>query len=89
VNTGLIVAHPDRGLVLVGIRSEENSDPDNYVGVWSVNDNGDVPARWRIGGPNSTLRQVRGIALDVKNKNVIVSDKYLNAVFTFNFPEIF
>jgi len=89
VNTGLIVAHPGRGLILVGIRSEEKSHPDNYVGVWSVNDNGAVPARWKIGGPNSTLRQVRGIALDVKNKNVIVSDKYLNAVFTFNFPEIF
>jgi hypothetical protein len=31
----------------------------------------------------------RGIALDVKNKNMLVSDKRLNAVLTFHFPEMF
>ena len=33
--------------------------------------------------------QHRGIAIDVKNKNVMVSDKTLNAVLTFNVPEAF
>jgi hypothetical protein len=32
---------------------------------------------------------VRGVALDVKDKSIIVSDKRLNAVMTFYFPEIF
>ena len=27
-----------------------------YVGVWSIHDNGDVPPRWKIGGPKSTLK---------------------------------
>ena len=31
----------------------------------------------------------RGIALDPKNKNLIVSDKRLNAVLTYYFPEMF
>ena len=60
--------------------------PDDFVGVWSINDDGDVQPRWTIGGPNLYLKDARGIAIDVKNKNVMVSDKTLNAVLTFNVP---
>ena len=35
------------------------------------------------------LKQPRGVDLDLKNKTVIVSDKFLNAVMTYYFPEIF
>jgi len=35
------------------------------------------------------LRMVRGVNLDPKNKSVIVTDKRLNAVLTFYFPEMF
>ena len=63
--------------------------PDDFVGVWSINDDGDVQPRWTIGGPNLYLKDARGIAIDVKNKNVMVSDKTLNAVLTFNVPEAF
>lgn len=35
------------------------------------------------------LRQPRGLTLDPKNKTVIVSDKYLNGVLTYSFPELF
>ena len=87
--TGLITVYPPREFILVGVPSSERSSPNNFVGVWSEHDNGDVPPRWTIGGPNAILRQVRGIALDPKNKNVIVSDKYVNAVLTYHFPEIF
>ncbi len=59
------------------------------VSVWSVNDPGDVPPRWRIGGPNGVLRMPRGVTLDPKNQTLIVGDKRLNAVLTFSFPEIF
>ena len=40
-------------------------------------------------GPNGRLVQIRGVALDPKNKSVIVSDKRLNALLTYSFPEIF
>jgi hypothetical protein len=86
---GLMAVYPPRQLILVGVPSGENTSPNNFVGVWSELDNGDVPPRWMIGGPNSVLRQVRGVTLDPKNKSVIVSDKYINAVLTFSFPEIF
>ena len=42
-----------------------------------------------IGGPNLLLKDGRGIALDPKNKDVIVSDKTLNAVLRFHVPEAF
>ena len=45
--------------------------------------------RLTIGGPNLILKDARGIALDVKNQNVMVSDKTLNAVLTFHVPEAF
>ncbi len=67
-----------------------NIEPKNvFVGVWSVNDNGDVPPRWKIGGPKSTLKKPRGVALDPKNKALIIADMRLNAVLTYYFPEIF
>jgi len=62
---------------------------DDYVGVWSVFDDGNVPARLTIGGPNLLLKDGRGIAIDAKNKDVIVSDKTLNAVLRFRVQEAF
>ncbi len=62
---------------------------DDYVAVWSVFDDGPVAPRLTIGGPNLLLKDARGIAVDAKNKDVIVSDKTLNAVLTFYVPEAF
>lgn len=68
---------------------EQLASDRSYVGVWSIDDNGDVPPQWTIGGPKGMLRQPRGLTLDPKNKTVIVSDKYLNGVLTYSFPEVF
>jgi len=62
---------------------------DDYVGVWSVYDDGDAPPRFTIGGPDLLLKDARGIAIDVENEYVMVSDKTLNAVYTFHVPEAF
>jgi hypothetical protein len=79
---GLIVAtQPGAG----GEQEPENT----FVGIWSVNDNGDVPPRWKLGGPKSQLKKPRGVALNVKHKEIIVADMRLNSVFTYYFPEIF
>ncbi len=70
--------------------SYANAEPEGvFVGVWSINDNGDVPPRWKIGGPKSLLKKPRGIALNPKNKELIVADMRLNSVLTYYFPEIF
>ncbi|MCH7979514.1 MAG: hypothetical protein IH935_11140 [Acidobacteria bacterium] len=60
-----------------------------FIGVWSIHDNGDVPPRWKIGGPKSGMKKPRGVALNPKHKEIIVADMALNSVLTFYFPEIF
>ena len=93
----LLTSNPANGMIFAAVRAGQNSDEniqgrfalDDYVGVWSFFDDGDVPARFTIGGPNLLLKDARGIAIDPKNKNVMVSDKTLNAVLTFHVPEAF
>ena len=87
--TGLITVYPPTKTILVGLPSNEKASPNNFVGVWKETDDGDVPPRWMIGGPNQALLQVRGITVVPKEKEVVVSDKYVNAVLTYYFPEIF
>jgi len=78
-------------IVIAQITDGGISEPEGtFVGVWSTNDNGDVPLRWKIEGKASNvMKKPRGVALDPKHKEVIVSDMRLNAVLTFYFPEIF
>ena len=90
---GPIAVYPPKDEIIISVEGTgpyaELSSDEAYVGVWSINDNGDVPPKWTIGGPKGILRMPRGIALDVKNGNMLVSDKRLNAVLTFHFPELF
>ena len=60
-----------------------------FVGIWSIHESGDVPPRWRIGGPKSRLKKPRGVALDPEHQEVIVAAMRLNAVLPFDFPAIF
>jgi hypothetical protein len=76
--------YPPAGWILVAQASRQQ-----FIGVWSIHDNGDVPPRWTIGGPNGALVEVRGVALDPENRAVIASDKKLNAIMTFQVPELF
>ncbi|MSV35157.1 MAG: hypothetical protein EXQ47_06095 [Bryobacterales bacterium] len=86
---GLLTSHPDSGMIFGAVRPGGRYEKEDYVGVWSVFDNGDVPPRWAVGGPGGLLSDTRGVAIDVKNKSVIVSDKTVNGVMTFYVPEIF
>jgi hypothetical protein len=90
---GPFAVYPAKGEIIVSVRgpgpNAELSSDEAFVGIWSINDNGDVPPQWTMGGPKGVLRMPRGIALDVKNQNILVSDKRLNAVLTFHFPELF
>jgi len=59
------------------------------VCVWSVDDTGNTPPRWKI--PVQQLAGVTpsGIALDPAHKEVIVTSGNRNRVLTFYWPEIF
>ena len=68
----------------------EEQEPEGvFVGVWSINDRGDAPPRWFIGGAKSQIKKPRGVALNPKEKELIVADMRLNKVLTYYFPEIF
>ena len=84
-----MTVYPPRGLIFAAVRGTTDSDDKSHVAVWSIEDSGNVPPRWTIGGPKGALRQPRGVTIDPKNKTLIVSDKYLNSVLTYYFPEAF
>jgi hypothetical protein len=81
--------HPPTGMILVSAPGGGLASDRSFVGVWSINDNGNVPPRWTVGGPFGALRNPRGVAVDAAHKTMMVSDKYLNGVLTFSFPQMF
>jgi hypothetical protein len=69
-----------------------------FIGVWSIEDNGDVPPRWKIPVQQLTGYTASGIALDPAHEEVLLScagqrarprDGIANAVLTFSWPEIY
>jgi hypothetical protein len=64
-------------------------DRSSYIGVWNINDDGDVPPRWTIGGPGGAFVDLYGVTIDPKHKEVIATDGWQESVMTFSFPEIF
>lgn len=88
---GPFAVYPPREEIIVPIRGLNgvlSSDAD-FVGVWSMKDNGDVPPRWTIGGPHGALQHVHGVAVNPKHKEIIIADKRSNSVLTYYFPEMF
>ncbi len=88
---GPFAVYPEKQLILATNRPTGGTlaGPESYLGVWSyANGGSDVPL-YRIGGPNGIFEMPRGVIYDVKNKTIIASDKRLNAVLTFSFPELF
>jgi hypothetical protein len=86
---GLLTTNPESGMIFGAVRPGGRYAKEDYVGVWSVFDEGDAAPRWTIGGPNGLLSDARGVAVDPKSKTVMVSDKTLNALLTFQVPEVF
>jgi len=92
----------DRGLIFATIKNNfENYnvndprpspwDPDRtgFIGVWSIDDNGDVPPRGVIKGPATGLVWPAGVAFNPKLHEIYAIDSVSNALFTFKMPEFF
>ena len=95
-NTGIIRINqlqivPGKGWIVAAMPgfTDVQTPEGAFVGVWSIHDDGDVPPRWKLSGPISVMIKPRGVALDPKNKALLVADMRLNSVMTFYFPEIF
>jgi hypothetical protein len=84
-----IKLYPPTGAIVANINAAGGEDAAEgaFTGVWNIEDRGDVPPRWTMG--QGTLRQIRGLALNAREKTVLISDKYLNAVLTYSVPEMF
>ncbi len=83
--------YPDRGWIVASqfLFGDEQKPGTYFVGIWSINDAGDIPPRWKLGGPKTTLKRVRGVVVNPKYKEIIIADMVLNAALTYYFPEIF
>jgi DNA-binding beta-propeller fold protein YncE len=97
-----VVADEARGQIFVTVKNNyefyrpDDSrpspwDPDRtgFIGVWSVNDNGDVPPQGVIKGPASGLVWPAGVAINPISHELYTIDSVSNALFTFSMPEFF
>jgi hypothetical protein len=60
-----------------------------FIGVWSIDDNGDVPPRGVIRGPATGLVWPAGVAINAKHHEIYAIDSVSNALFMFKMPEFF
>ena len=97
-----VVADEERGQIFATIKnnfenyefkderpSPWNPDRTGFIGVWSINDNGDVPPRGVIKGPASGLVWPAGVAINPENNEVYTIDSVSNAMYMFRVPELF
>jgi DNA-binding beta-propeller fold protein YncE len=83
--------YPEGKLVVVAMpgRQGDMEPPRVFVGMWSLDDNGDVPPKWTIMGDRTTLKKPFAVALNPEHKEIYVTDMRLNGVLTFSVPEVF
>jgi hypothetical protein len=63
--------------------------PRVFLGIWSLDDNGDVAPKWAIAGDQTGMKKTFGVALNPEQKEIYVSDMRTHGVFTFSAPEVF
>jgi hypothetical protein len=56
-----------------------------FIGVWSIDDSGDVAPRYTIA--HNLLKEFRNLTIDPKNRTVMIADKTANSIYTLSFPE--
>ncbi len=96
-NSGIIrinqmQTYPDRRLIVVAMPGiKDDMEPEGaFVGVWSYDDNGDIPPIWKIPiGETTRLKKPFGVVLNTEDQEVIVSDMRNQGVLVFSVPEIF
>jgi DNA-binding beta-propeller fold protein YncE len=83
--------YPEGKLLVVAMpgRQGDVEPPRVFVGMWSLDDEGDTPPKWTINGDQSTLRKPFAVALNPEHKEIYVTDMRLNGVMTFSVPEVF
>ena len=65
-STNTLQIYPPRGWII-------NGCTDGAICAWSINDNGDIPPRWKIPVQKLTGYVASGIALDPVHKEMMLS----------------
>lgn len=60
-----------------------------FIGVWDINDTGDVPPRAMIKGPGTFLVHPAGVALDPRGGEIFATDSVRNGLFSYLAPYLF
>lgn len=81
-NINGLVVYPEGKLVMLAI-------PGHGIGMWSLDDDGDVPPKWAVTGSQTTLKAPFAVALNPKDKEIYVTDMGLNGLVVFSTPEVF
>ena len=91
-NISTIQTYPPKGLIIGACTG-------GAICAWSVNDNGDVPPRYKIPAEQLISYTIFGVALDPVHKEIILPaaghrmprppSGLMNAAVTFSWPEIF
>ena len=63
--------------------------PRVFLGMWSLDDDGDVAPKWAIAGDRTTMGKTFGVALNPEHKEVYVSDMRRHGILTYFVPEVF
>jgi hypothetical protein len=88
-----------KGWIIAG-GSDVPNTPTSFIGAWSVEDNGDVPPRWKIPVQQLTGYGPYSLALDPTHKEIMMASAggngrvrptrgVMSTVITFSWPEIY
>jgi DNA-binding beta-propeller fold protein YncE len=97
-----IEVDPEHGKVFVAVKNNIEIydfekrilspwDPDKpgFIGVWNLTDDGDVPPRAVLKGPNSRILWPAGVALNPRDGELYTIDSVSNSLYMFSVPEFF
>src|SRR5205814_10102863 len=76
-----MAVYPPKKLIVATMPGlvDQMEPPNAFLGIWTYDDNGDVPPKWKIPiGSKTTLKKPFGVTLNPKNKEIIISDMRLN-----------
>ena len=91
--------YPPKGLIIAG-GSDVPNTPTSFIGVWSIDDNGDIAPKWKIPVQQLTGYGPYSLALDPVHKEIMMASAggngrvrptrgVMSTVITFSWPEIF
>ena len=83
--------YPEGRLIIVAMPGIQSymEPPRVFVGMWSLDDDGDYAPKYAIAGDQTTMGKTFGVAINPEHKEIYVSDMRRHGVLTYSVPEVF